>query len=88
MPNPVKRVWIEEGCISCSLCQDICPEVFEVPDGADCVVKPDAPARFADKTEEIRDAAADCPVEVIQFEESDSPSETGRADDSVESARP
>ena len=69
MPKPIKRVWIEEGCISCSLCQDICPEVFEVPEGEDCVVRPEAPKQFGPKDEEIRDAACDCPVEVIQFEE-------------------
>ncbi len=65
----IKRVWIEEGCISCSLCQDICPEVFEVPDGEDCVIKGDAPKHFKAKDEEIRDAACDCPVEVIQYED-------------------
>ena len=63
----IKRVWIEEGCISCNLCQDVCPEVFLVPDGEDCEVKPDAPAHFSSKDEEIREAACDCPVEVIQF---------------------
>src|SRR5690606_35209080 len=28
--SSIRKVWIEEGCISCSLCQDICPDVFEV----------------------------------------------------------
>jgi ferredoxin len=65
----IQRVWIEEGCISCSLCSDICPEVFDVPPGEDCRVKPDAPAHFRSKDEQIREAAADCPVEVIQFSE-------------------
>ena len=65
----IKKVWIEEGCISCSLCQDICPEVFDVPDGEDCTVKPDAPGHFAGKQAEIQEAACDCPVEVIQVEE-------------------
>ncbi len=66
---PIKRVWIEEGCISCSLCMDICPSVFHVPDSEDCVIKPDAVDRFDDKHEEIVLAAEDCPVEVIQLEE-------------------
>lgn len=65
----IQRVWIEEGCISCSLCQDICPEVFDVPSGEDCVIKPDAPPHFDKKDEQIREAAMDCPVEVIQFAE-------------------
>lgn len=67
----IRKVWIEEGCISCSLCQDICPEVFHVEDGEDCVVKDDAGQHFATKDEEIREAARDCPVEVIQLEEQD-----------------
>jgi len=67
----IRKVWIEEGCISCSLCQDICPEIFEVPDGEDCVIRPDAPAKFSSKDEEIREAAGDCPVEVIQLAERD-----------------
>ena len=64
-----RKVWIEEGCISCQLCQDICPEVFEVEEGEDCVVTPNAPKHFQGKAEEIREAACDCPVEVIQVEE-------------------
>ncbi|MGE0143676.1 MAG: ferredoxin [Planctomycetota bacterium] len=66
--NPVRKVWIEEGCISCGLCQDICADVFEVKDGLDCVIRPDAPAHFGEHAEAIRDAAQDCPVEVIKFE--------------------
>ncbi|MFO1053745.1 MAG: ferredoxin [Planctomycetota bacterium] len=65
----IRKVWIEEGCISCSLCQDICAKVFEVKDGLDCVIRPDAAAHFAANDEEIREAAQDCPVEVIKFSE-------------------
>ena len=36
----IKRVWIGEGCISCDLCQDMCPEVFLVENGLDCSVTP------------------------------------------------
>ncbi len=66
----IKRVWIEEGCISCSLCQDICTQVFRVEEGQDCVIRPDAPSQFEDLDEEIRDAVRDCPVEVIKVSES------------------
>ena len=66
---PIKRVWIEEGCISCSLCQDIVPEVFLVQDGNDCEVRSEAPQHFAPKDEDIRQAADDCPVEVIKLED-------------------
>ncbi|MBK8980165.1 MAG: ferredoxin [Planctomycetes bacterium] len=65
----IRRVWIQEGCISCGLCQDLCAEVFLVDDGLDCVVRADAPAHFVAKDDEIREAARDCPVEVIHYEE-------------------
>ncbi len=65
----IRKVSIEEGCISCSLCQDYCAEVFQVEDGEDCVVREDAPKHFDAKAEAIRDAARDCPVEVIAVEE-------------------
>ena len=64
----ITKVWIEEGCISCSLCMDIAPDVFDVPDGEDCRIKPDAEAHFSRRAEDITLAAEDCPVEVIQFE--------------------
>lgn len=64
----IQKVWIEEGCISCELCQDICPDVFVVADGEDCVVKPDAAQHFERRMEEIQEAALDCPVEVIGWE--------------------
>ncbi|RMD85710.1 MAG: ferredoxin [Candidatus Dadabacteria bacterium] len=63
----ISRVWIEEGCISCSLCQDYVPEVFHVEDGEDCVIRPDAGDWFEAREEDIRQAAEDCPVEVIRI---------------------
>lgn len=65
----IKKVWIEEGCISCQLCMDICPEVFLVKDGMDCEITPEAQQHFAGKRADITLAAEDCPVEVIQLEE-------------------
>jgi ferredoxin len=65
----ITRVWIEEGCISCSLCSDLAPEVFLVQNGENCVVKPEAPKYFQQMDDEIREAAGDCPVEVIKYEE-------------------
>jgi ferredoxin len=60
------KVWIEEGCISCGLCVDLCPEVFEYEDDL-AVVKQDVnPDPFRNQ---IREAADGCPVEVIQYEE-------------------
>lgn len=65
---PIAKVWIEAGCISCQLCQDIAPEVFLVENGQDCVVRPDAARHFAARQEEIEQAARDCPVEVIRLD--------------------
>lgn len=62
----IKKLWIEAGCISCKLCQDIAPQVFLVEDDRDCVVKPDAAAHFVSRREDIEQAVRDCPVEVIK----------------------
>ncbi|HEB53577.1 MAG TPA: ferredoxin [bacterium] len=64
----MKKVWIEEGCISCKLCSDIVPQVFLVEDDRDCVLQPEATRHFLPLAEEIEQAAEDCPVEVIQIE--------------------
>ena len=59
----ITKVWIEEGCTACELCCDICPKVFEMDDLA--VVKEDAV--FEDCEVCIKEAAEDCPVEVIKY---------------------
>jgi len=61
----IKKVWIEDGCTSCALCEDICPEVFEMPDEA--VVKEGADLNANEDS--IKEAAESCPAEVIKFEE-------------------
>lgn len=66
--TPINKVWIETGCISCKLCQDIVPQVFQVEDDQDCVVRPDAPRHFGALRDDIEQAARDCPVEVIKLE--------------------
>ncbi len=67
----IKKVWIEAGCISCKLCQDIAPDVFLVADDQDCVVIADAARHFGKQREDIEQAARDCPVEVIKLEHAD-----------------
>ena len=64
----IGKVWIDEGCIACSLCMDLVPEVFEVPDGELCFILPEAATHFSGKHAEIIRAAEDCPVEVIKVE--------------------
>ena len=61
----IKKVWIEDGCTSCGLCQDICPEVFIVEDTAAVIDG----VNFEDYDAGIREAADSCPVEVIKFSE-------------------
>ena len=61
----IKKVWIEEGCTVCGLCEELCPEVFEVDDEA--VVKDGAD--FESNGNGIKDAAENCPVEIIKYEE-------------------
>ena len=63
----VKKVWLDESndeCISCAACEDICPEVFSVPEKM--VVKPGVD--FSSFEAEIIDAVESCPVEVIKYE--------------------
>lgn len=61
----IKKVWIEEGCTSCGVCESVCPDVFEMPDEAQVIAGADLVAN----DECIRDAADSCPVEIIRFEE-------------------
>lgn len=63
----IKKVWIEEGCIADGICNDICPEVFELDDAGEAYVNEDAD--LAENEEGIKDAAEQCPVEIIRFEE-------------------
>jgi ferredoxin len=60
----ISKVWVEEGCTSCGLCEEICPEVFELEDVA--VVKDGAD--FNANEEGIQEATESCPVEVIHYE--------------------
>lgn len=61
----ITKVWIEEGCTVCNLCEDTCPEVFEVGDD-DCTVKDGVD--FSAHEAEIEQAAEECPVEIIKFD--------------------
>lgn len=65
----VTRVWIEPGCIVCDACENAAPTVFHVTDDT-CVIRPDAlNAEFTKPLSvEIKEAAEECPVDVIKFE--------------------
>ena len=64
----VTKVWIEPGCIVCDACENTCPEVFEVQETT-CIVRPAAlsPDFTRPISDSIKDAAAECPVDVIKF---------------------
>ncbi|MEQ1632291.1 MAG: ferredoxin [Planctomycetota bacterium] len=68
MNAPIRRVWIEEGCISCKVCEDLAPQVFRVDGDDTCIVLPEAAAHFRALRDEIEQAVKDCPVEVIKLE--------------------
>lgn len=56
---------IEEGCIGCGLCTNLCPEVFQM--GEDGVAE--VCGEIGSHTAEAEDAASSCPVSVIKIEE-------------------
>jgi ferredoxin len=60
----IKRVWVEEGCTACGLCEGTAPDVFEIDELSE--VKADA--IIEGNEEEIIEAAESCPVEVIKYE--------------------
>ena len=79
----VAKVWIEEDCITCDACQDICPEVFLITEESSQIlaaVRTDglfdrnvggatmSGSTGADYGEMILEAAEACPVEIIKFE--------------------
>jgi len=56
------KVRITEECISCGLCVDICPDVFEMGDQFAQVKKDSKPE---ENEEKVRQAAEECPVAAI-----------------------
>ena len=62
------RVTVDDNCTGCGLCQETCPEVFEMTDDNDVAkVKEDPVPKEAEET--CREAAENCPVEAIHVEE-------------------
>ena len=55
----------QDGCISCGLCINVCPEVFSYNENdISEAIKGDIPSDVVDKAEEAKDA---CPVSVIEL---------------------
>ena len=59
------KVWVDDECIACGACVDICPDVFEL-DGDIATILSDADLSLDD---EIIEAADECPVDAIHFKE-------------------
>ncbi|RHJ93673.1 ferredoxin [Parabacteroides bouchesdurhonensis] len=60
----ISKVWIEDGCIACGNCEAVCPEVFFLTDHSNVKEGVD----FGDFEAGIKQAAEECPVEVIKYE--------------------
>ena len=56
----------EDLCTGCGLCEETCPEVFELVDDLAEVIVDEVPPGVQ---EEAREAAEECPVEAISIEE-------------------
>lgn len=63
--QPVTRVWITSGCIICGLCEDTCPEVFDVRESS-AIIKNNAERHYEKRSLKIIQAATECPVSVIR----------------------
>ena len=64
----ITRVWIEKGCISCSLSESNCPEVFKIKAEGSTVIEG---VDYSGLEEKIKIAAESCPVEVIKYDDDD-----------------
>ncbi len=61
----IAKVWIEDGCTSCGVCENICADVFLIKDISTVIEG----VNYAAYDAGIRDAAESCPVSVIKFSE-------------------
>ncbi|MHC2995825.1 MAG: ferredoxin [Candidatus Atribacteria bacterium] len=61
----MKAIVDKDLCTGCGLCEDTCPEVFEIKDGIAAVKVSKVPDDLIDSCKE---AADDCPVEAITCE--------------------
>lgn len=59
------KVLVNEECILCGLCADICPEVFKMGDEIAEVIVEEVPP---DQEECCGEAAEECPVDAIELD--------------------
>lgn len=56
---------VNEECIGCGLCVNICPQVFSMTDSGVAEASSNVPA---DQEEHVREAADGCPAEAIEVD--------------------
>jgi len=79
----ITRVWIDEGCICCHACVHSAPAVFAIPDDTavviadsrcdgqtsrNCDERSPLNAVGLESADDIREAAAGCPLDIIHFD--------------------
>ena len=57
---------VNEDCILCGLCADMCPEIFRMGDEFAEVIAKEIPA---EDQECCREAAEDCPTDAIEIKD-------------------
>jgi len=62
----MKAIVDKDTCTGCGLCEELCPEVFELTDD---VAKVKVDVVPADAEDTCKEAADTCPVEAIKLEE-------------------
>ena len=60
------KVWIDEACIGCKVCEELCPDVFMVDEKASV-----SEENIEGNEEAILEAVEECPVEAIIIEDDD-----------------
>ena len=65
----IKRVWIEQGCLGCGMAQATCPEVFVLSPDTEVNELREGVTDLGPFEAQIREAAGQCPAEVIKLEE-------------------
>lgn len=58
------RFYVNENCIGCGLCTNICPEVFAMSDGGVAIASGNDVA--TEHLERAKEAASSCPVDAIE----------------------
>ena len=62
----ISKVWIDDECTLCGVCEDLCPDVFSMGDETTTIIEG---ADLEGNADCIREAADNCPVEIIKFED-------------------